>query len=79
MKRAVFFAFFLAVGVALMLAAVYLLLNATLRIPANGVSLKRALLVTGDVLLGVLALVGSTFIATHVAVQLFGKDSADKK
>ena len=78
MKRAVYFAFFLAVGVVLMLAAVYLLLNATLRIPANISALERALLITGDVLLGVLALVGSTYVATHVAVQLFGKDSADK-
>lgn len=79
MKRWFFFALFLAAGVSLMLAAVYLLLNATLKIPPNGGSLERGLLVSGDVLLGVLALLGSTFIALKLAVRLFGSDTAEPK
>ena len=75
MKRWILITVFLGVGVTLMLAAVGAAWYATMRIPANGGSLERALLVAGDVFLGVLLLVAAVYFAVHVGVRFFARDS----
>ena len=75
MKRWFGFALFLAVGVALTLAAVYLLHSATLRIPADG-SVKRSLFITGDIVLGIVVLVGAVYGSVRLAVYFFDNHSS---
>lgn len=71
MKQVATVAAFLVVGVALTLAAVYLVFSATLQVPGEADSLRRALLIAADVLLGVFVLLGSFWLATRLAVRLF--------
>jgi len=74
MKRGVLTAVFLAVGVALTLAAVGATWYATTHIPP-GSGLERAALVMADVLLGAGLLVAAVYIAVHVGVYFFAEDS----
>ena len=78
MKRWFGFALFPAVGVALTLAAVYLLHSATLRIPADG-SVQRALFITGDILLGVFVLVGAIYGSVRLAIYFFDNNESGSK
>ena len=72
MKRWILIPIFLAAGVALMMAAAWVVLIATLRIPAT--SPFRAVLIAGDVLAGVAALVGSVYLALQFAVRVLAED-----
>lgn len=74
MKRWILTPIYLVAGVALMLAAVGLVLYATLRIPPVGP--LRPLSVAADVLVGVAALLGSTFLAMQLGVRLFAEPAS---
>ena len=65
-------------GVALTLAAVGVLLYATRLIEPMTHPVGRALAIAATIGLGVVVLVGSVFIATHVAVLLAAKDAPPK-
>jgi len=71
-RRWLAFAFYLGLGVALTLAAVYLTLYLTRRIPEDG-AFTRTLAIGGALLVSTLALLGAVFLAVHVAVLLFDK------
>lgn len=73
MKRWILTSLYLGAGVALMLAAVGVVLYATLRIPSAGPF--RPLLIAADVLVGVSALVGSVYLAVQLGVRLFAEDA----
>ena len=76
MKRWIGFALFPAVGVALTLAAVYLLHSATLRIPADS-SVQRSLFIAGDIVLGIVVLIGAVYGSVRLAVFFFDNHSKD--
>jgi hypothetical protein len=71
-RRWLAFASYLALGVALTLAAVYLTLYLTARIPADG-AVTRALAISGTLAVSTVALLGAVFFAVRAAVLLFDK------
>ena len=71
-RRWLTFACYLGLGVALLLAAVYLTLFLTRRIPETGVFVRTAA-IFGALTVSVVALLGAVFIAVRVAVLLFEK------
>ncbi len=71
-RRWLAFASYLGLGVALTLAAVYLTLYLTRRIPEDG-ALTRALAIGGALLVSTVALLGAVYFAVRVAVRLFDK------
>ena len=71
MKRWFLITVFLGVGVAMAMAAVIVLLRVTLRTPAVTSPFLSAAWVSGTLVLGVIALVGTVFLATRLAVFFF--------
>lgn len=71
-RRWLAFVSYLAVGVALTLAAVYLTLYLTQRIPENG-ALVRAGAIGVALVVSTLALLAAVYIAVRAAVLLFDK------
>lgn len=71
-RRWLAFASYLGLGVALTLAAVYLTLYLTRRVPEDG-AFTRALAIGGALLVSTAALLGAVFVAVRVAVILFEK------
>ena len=69
-RRWLAFAAYLGLGVALTLAAVYLTLYLTRRIPADG-AFVRAGAISGALVVSTAALLGAVFFAVRVAVLLF--------
>ncbi len=65
--------------VAMALAAVFLLVGATITVAQMGSPLLRAIAVTLELILGVLLLVGTVYVATRVAVLLFSESSPDPR
>ena len=76
MKRWFFAVVFLGVGVAMTLAAMFVLLRVTLRIPTVANPLIRAAWIGGTLVLGVAALLGAIFLAVRLAVFFF--DNRDR-
>jgi len=72
MKRLLAAAFSMLVGVVATLAAVLVLLRATLYIEKMSSPLLEALAILATLFLGVVLLVGSTYLSTRLAVRLFG-------
>jgi len=63
--------------VALTLWAMFILVRATEYVTALESPLRRAVAMGAEMLLGVVLLLGTTWIATHLAVRIFAtKDSA---
>jgi hypothetical protein len=53
------------------LAAMFTLVRATLYINSIGSPLQRAVAVVAELFLGVILLLGTTWLATHLAVRIF--------
>lgn len=58
--------------VAMTLAAVFVLVGATLTVAQMSSPFLRAVAVVAELILGVLLLVGTVYLATRVAVHIFG-------
>jgi hypothetical protein len=71
MKRWLFFGVFLAVGVAALLAAVWLVLELTHRLPENTSAAVRALAIAGALVGSAFSLLAALWIAVRVATLLF--------
>jgi hypothetical protein len=59
--------------VTLTLAAMFILVRATLYVTAVESPLRRAMGIGAELLLGVVLLLGTVWVATHFAVRIFGK------
>lgn len=57
--------------VAMTLSAMFILVEATLRVTALTAPLQRALAFTAELVLGVVLLLGTVWLATHLAVRIF--------
>lgn len=58
--------------VAMTLAAMFLLVRATVYVTSLDSALQRAAAMGAELLLGVVLLLGTTWLATHLAVRIFG-------
>jgi hypothetical protein len=59
--------------VAMTLGAMYILVDATLYVTGLESPLQRGLAIGAELLLGVVLLLGTVWLATHLAVRIFGK------
>jgi hypothetical protein len=59
--------------VAMTLGAMFTLVRATVYVTSIQSPAQRALAVVAEMLLGVILLLGTTWLATHFAVRIFGK------
>jgi hypothetical protein len=57
--------------VAMTLSAMFILVDATLRVTALASPLQRALAFAAELVLGVVLLLGTVWLATHLAVRIF--------
>ena len=57
--------------VALTLAAMFVLVDATLRVTAIVSPLQRAAAIGAELVLGIVLLLGTVWLATHLAVRIF--------
>jgi len=64
-----------ALAVGLTLAAMFALVSATLSIAQMTSPVVRALAVAAELVLGVILLVGTVYVTTHLAVRIFGDDT----
>jgi hypothetical protein len=61
---------------AMSLGAMYILVRATIYVTAIASPLPRAVAMCAELLLGVVLLLGTVWLATHLAVRIFKNDSA---
>jgi hypothetical protein len=59
--------------VAMTLAAMFTLVRATVYVSALESPVDRALAIAAELVLGVVLLLGTVWLATHLAVRIFGK------
>jgi hypothetical protein len=59
--------------VAMSLGAMFILVQATLYVTAIASPLQRTGAIAAELLLGVVLLLGTVWLATHLAVRIFGK------
>jgi len=71
MKRILASIFTTILIVALTLAAMFILVDATVYVTSLESPLQRALAVGAELLLGVVLLLGTVWVATHFAVRIF--------
>jgi hypothetical protein len=57
--------------VAMTLSAMFILVEATIRVTSLTSPLQRALAICAELLLGVVLLLGTVWMATHLAVRIF--------
>lgn len=62
--------------VAMTLAAMFTLVRATAYVTAITSPLQRAMAIAAELLLGVVLLLGTVWLATHLAVRIFGVKSS---
>ena len=62
--------------VAMTLAAMFTLVRATVYVTSIPSPLQRAVAVAAELLLGVVLLLGTVWLATHLAVRIFGAKGA---
>ena len=60
--------------VAMTLGAMFLLVQATLYVTSLPTLLQRAIAICAELLLGVVLLLGTIWLATHLAVRIFAKN-----
>ena len=77
-RRWLAFAAYLGLGVALTLAAVYLTLYLTQRIPADG-AFVRAGAIAGALVVSTVALLGAVYVAVRMAVLVFDNRKENKQ
>ena len=66
-------------AVILTLVAVVVVVRATLRVAQMTHPLLRAAAVVAELVLGVILLVGTVYLATHLAVRIFATDPPEKR
>jgi len=57
--------------IAMTLAAMFLLVYATLKVTAIQSAVQRAVAMGAEIVLGIVLLLGTTWLATHLAVRIF--------
>ena len=72
MKKAFASAIAVLVIVAMTLGAMYILVWATLKVTSLPSPVARAVAVAAELVLGVVLLLGTVWLATHLAVRIFG-------
>jgi uncharacterized PurR-regulated membrane protein YhhQ (DUF165 family) len=65
-----------ALIVAMTLGAMFTLVRATVYVTSIESPAQRAVAIGAEMLLGVVLLLGTTWLATHLAVRIFGKKEA---
>jgi len=65
--------------VATTLASVFMLVATSIKVAEMSSPLLRAAAVAAELVLGVLLLVGTVYLATHAAVLIFGEGSANPR
>jgi hypothetical protein len=75
MKRVLASIFTTVLIVAMSLGAMFILVQATVYVTAIPSTLQRAAAMAAEMLLGVVLLLGTVWLATHLAVRIFKKDS----
>ena len=65
-----------ALIIAMTLAAMFTLVSATVSVTSIPSPAQRALAVGAELVLGVVLLLGTTWLATHLAVRIFHKEDA---
>ncbi|MGC1619997.1 MAG: hypothetical protein WA765_16020 [Candidatus Acidiferrum sp.] len=60
--------------VAMTLGAMFLLVQTTLYVTSLALSLQRAAAICAELVLGVVLLLGTMWLATHLAVRIFSKN-----
>jgi hypothetical protein len=71
MKRVLASIFTTILIIALTLAAMFVLVDATLKVTAIQSPLQRALAIAAEIVLGIVLLLGTVWVATHLAVRIF--------
>ena len=79
MKRVFASIFTTILIVALTLAAMFILVDATVYVTSLESPLQRALAVGAELLLGVVLLLGTVWIATHFAVRIFSTNDSSSE
>jgi hypothetical protein len=72
MKMVLASVFATALIVAMTLGAMFTLVSATVYVTSIPSPAQRALAIVAEMLLGVILLLGTTWLATHFAVRIFG-------
>jgi hypothetical protein len=76
MKKILASVFTVVLTIAMTLAAMFTLVRATVYVTSIDSPAPRALAVGAELVLGVVLLLGTLWLATHLAVRIFGKTSA---
>ena len=63
--------------VTMTLSAMFILVEATLRVTSLESPLQRALAICAELVLGVVLLLGTVWLATHLAVRIFAPKKPD--
>jgi hypothetical protein len=63
--------------VAMSLGAMFILVQATIYVTAIASPVTRAAAIAAELLLGVVLLLGTVWLATHLAVRIFGKKQSN--
>ncbi len=72
MKKALASALAVLLIVAMTLGAMYILVRATLIVTSLSSPVARAVAIAAELVLGVVLLLGTVWLATHLAVRIFG-------
>lgn len=60
-----------ALTIAMTLAAMFVLVDATLKVTSIASPLQRAIAIAAEIVLGIVLLLGTVWLATHLAVRIF--------
>ena len=71
MKQIIAAIFTTMLTIALTLGAMFLLVAATLRVTAIESPVQRAVAIAAELVLGIVLLLGTVWVATHLAVRIF--------
>lgn len=74
MKMILASVFTVALIVAMTLGAMFILVQATLYVTSLPTFLQRTAAICAELVLGVVLLLGTIWLATHLAVRIFGKN-----
>jgi hypothetical protein len=77
MKKVIASIFTTALIIAMTLSAMFTLVRATVYVTSIPSPAPRALAIAAEMLLGVVLLLGTTWLATHLAVRIFGSHRAN--
>jgi hypothetical protein len=72
MKRVIASALTTILIVTMTLAAMFTMVRATVYVTSIGSPLQRAVAIVAELILGVVLLLGTVWLATHLAVRIFG-------